>query len=78
MTNRPPLVLCPHCGMTVPEGDFCGHCGGMDNLLMMGQGGELTHAQTVDNLTLFARQVCPRLKAFKQLDAEDAASAVAA
>jgi RsiW-degrading membrane proteinase PrsW (M82 family) len=22
-----PLVLCPHCGMTVPEGDFCGHCG---------------------------------------------------
>ena len=27
MTNRPPLVLCPHCGMTVPEGDFCGHCG---------------------------------------------------
>jgi hypothetical protein len=27
LTNRPPLVLCPHCGMTVPEGDFCGHCG---------------------------------------------------
>lgn len=27
MTNRPPHVLCPHCGMTVPEGDFCGHCG---------------------------------------------------
>ena len=27
MTNRPPLVLCPHCAMTVPEGDFCGHCG---------------------------------------------------
>ncbi|HEY1162487.1 MAG TPA: PrsW family glutamic-type intramembrane protease [Candidatus Dormibacteraeota bacterium] len=27
MINRPPLVLCPHCGMTVPEGDFCGHCG---------------------------------------------------
>jgi len=25
--GRPPLVLCPHCGMTVPEGDFCGHCG---------------------------------------------------
>ena len=24
---RPALVLCPHCGMTVPEGDFCGHCG---------------------------------------------------
>jgi hypothetical protein len=27
VTNRPPLVLCPHCAMTVPEGDFCGHCG---------------------------------------------------
>ena len=25
--GRPPLVHCPHCGMTVPEGDFCGHCG---------------------------------------------------
>ncbi|MEA2627858.1 MAG: hypothetical protein QOJ10_318 [Chloroflexota bacterium] len=25
--GRPPLVLCPHCAMTVPEGDFCGHCG---------------------------------------------------
>ena len=58
--------------------DFCGHCGGMGNLLMMGQGGELTHAQTVDNLTLFAREVFPRLKAFKQPDAEAAAAAVAA
>ncbi len=36
--------------------DFCRHCGGMGNLLMMGQGGELTHAQTVDNLDA----VCPR------------------
>lgn len=27
MINKPPLVLCPHCAMTVPEGDFCGHCG---------------------------------------------------
>ena len=27
MSDRPPLVLCPHCGMSVPEGDFCGHCG---------------------------------------------------
>jgi PrsW family intramembrane metalloprotease len=23
----PPLVNCPHCGMVVPAGDFCGHCG---------------------------------------------------
>jgi hypothetical protein len=45
---------------------------------MMGQGGELTHAQTADNLTLFAREVYPRLKAWKQPDAEAAAAAVAA
>ena len=58
--------------------DFCEYCGGMGNLLMMGQGGELTHAQTVDNLTLFAREVYPRLKAWQQPDAEAAAAAVAA
>lgn len=23
----PPLVTCPHCGLIVPAGDFCGHCG---------------------------------------------------
>ncbi len=56
---------------------FCDHCGGMGNLLMMAHGGELTHAQTVDNLTLFSREVLPRLKAYKQPDAE-AAAAVAA
>jgi hypothetical protein len=50
----------------------------MGNLLMMGQGGELTHTQTVDNLTLFAREVFPRLKDWKQPDAEEAAKAVAA
>ena len=58
--------------------DFCGHCGGMGNLLMMGQAGELTHAQTVDNLSLFAREVLPRLQDWKQPDAEEAARAVAA
>jgi alkanesulfonate monooxygenase SsuD/methylene tetrahydromethanopterin reductase-like flavin-dependent oxidoreductase (luciferase family) len=57
---------------------FCGHCGGMGNLLMMGHGGELSHAQTVDNLTLFAREVFPRLKEFKQPDAQAAAEGAAA
>ena len=57
---------------------FCEHCGGMGNLLMMGQAGFLTHEQTVDNLTLFSREVLPRLKAWKQPDAEAAAAAVAA
>jgi hypothetical protein len=23
----PPLVSCPHCGSTVPAGEYCGHCG---------------------------------------------------
>jgi len=23
----PPLVSCPHCGSSVPAGEFCGHCG---------------------------------------------------
>jgi alkanesulfonate monooxygenase SsuD/methylene tetrahydromethanopterin reductase-like flavin-dependent oxidoreductase (luciferase family) len=58
--------------------DFCEHCGGMGNLLMMGHGGELTHAQTIDNLTLFASDVLPRLKAYRQPDAEAAAAVVAA
>ncbi|HET7420508.1 MAG TPA: PrsW family glutamic-type intramembrane protease [Candidatus Dormibacteraeota bacterium] len=27
MSERPPLVTCPHCGSVVPAGDFCGRCG---------------------------------------------------
>jgi alkanesulfonate monooxygenase SsuD/methylene tetrahydromethanopterin reductase-like flavin-dependent oxidoreductase (luciferase family) len=57
--------------------DFCGFCGGMGNLLMMGHAGFLSHEQTVDNLTLFAREVLPRLKAWPQPDAEAAAAAAA-
>jgi alkanesulfonate monooxygenase SsuD/methylene tetrahydromethanopterin reductase-like flavin-dependent oxidoreductase (luciferase family) len=58
--------------------EFCEHCGGMGNLLMMGHAGFLSHEQTVDNLTLFSREVLPRLKAYQQPDAEAAAAAVAA
>jgi alkanesulfonate monooxygenase SsuD/methylene tetrahydromethanopterin reductase-like flavin-dependent oxidoreductase (luciferase family) len=59
--------------------EFCDYCGGMGNLLMMGHAGFLSPEQTADNLTLFAREVYPRLKAWKQPDAEDvAAKAVAA
>jgi hypothetical protein len=51
----------------------------MGNLLMMGHAGFLTHEQTVDNLSLFAREVYPRLKAWQQPDAARiAAEAVAA
>jgi hypothetical protein len=46
--------------------DFCEYCGGMGNLLMMGHAGFMTHADTVENLTLFAREVYPRLKEYKQ------------
>jgi hypothetical protein len=38
--------------------------GGLGNLLMMGQAGHLSHAETVDNLTLFAKEVMPRLKQY--------------
>jgi len=46
--------------------DFCEYCGGMGNLLMMGHAGPMSHADTVDNLTLFANEVMPRLKEYKQ------------
>jgi len=46
--------------------DFTAHCGGLGNLLMMGQAGNLNHADTVDSLTLFANEVMPRLKELKQ------------
>ena len=54
--------------------EFCEYCGGMGNLLMMGQAGYLNHADTVDNLTLFAKEVMPRLQAWKQPVAEVAAA----
>jgi len=37
--------------------------GGFGHLLMMGQGGHLSHEDTVGNLTLFAKEVLPRLQA---------------
>lgn len=27
MSETPPLVECPRCGLSVPAGEFCGHCG---------------------------------------------------
>jgi alkanesulfonate monooxygenase SsuD/methylene tetrahydromethanopterin reductase-like flavin-dependent oxidoreductase (luciferase family) len=45
---------------------FCEYCGGMGNLLMMGHAGPMSHDDTVDNLTLFAKEVLPRLKAYEQ------------
>lgn len=36
--------------------------GGLDNLMIMGQGGHLSHEDTVSNLTLFSKEVYPRLQ----------------
>jgi alkanesulfonate monooxygenase SsuD/methylene tetrahydromethanopterin reductase-like flavin-dependent oxidoreductase (luciferase family) len=41
---------------------FSDHVGGLGNLLIMGQGGMLSHEETVSNLTLFAKEVAPRLR----------------
>ena len=41
--------------------EFYDHVGGIGHLLMMGQGGHISHADTVDNLTLFSKEVLPRL-----------------
>lgn len=46
--------------------DFNLHCGGLGNLLMMGQAGHLGHEDTVDSLTLFAREVMPRLEGLER------------
>jgi hypothetical protein len=40
---------------------FYDHVGGFGHLLMMGQGGLLDHKETVANLTLFSREVLPRV-----------------
>jgi hypothetical protein len=41
---------------------------------MMGHAGFLSHQDTVDNLTMFAREVYPRLKEWKQPEAMPAAA----
>ncbi len=43
---------------------FADAVGGFGNLLMMGQGGRLSHEDTADSLKLFAREVMPRLQAW--------------
>jgi hypothetical protein len=36
--------------------------GGVGNLILMAQAGTLSHADTADSLTLFAKEVMPRLR----------------
>ena len=54
--------------------NFTEYCGGMGNLLMMGHAGFLTHEDTVSNLELFSKHVMPRLKTYKQPEAEATAA----
>jgi len=54
--------------------EFAEYCGGMGNLLMMGQAGAMSHDDTVANLTLFSKEVLPRLREYKQPVAEMAAA----
>jgi alkanesulfonate monooxygenase SsuD/methylene tetrahydromethanopterin reductase-like flavin-dependent oxidoreductase (luciferase family) len=42
--------------------DFYHHVGGFGHLLAMMQGGDLSHAETVDSMRLFAKEVMPRLR----------------
>jgi alkanesulfonate monooxygenase SsuD/methylene tetrahydromethanopterin reductase-like flavin-dependent oxidoreductase (luciferase family) len=44
-------------------GKFDSAMGGIGNLLLMFQGGDLGHAETMDSLTLFGREVLPRIGA---------------
>ena len=41
--------------------EFHDHVGGFGHLLMMGQGGYISHEDTVGNLKLFSKEVLPRL-----------------
>lgn len=41
--------------------EFHQHVGGLGQLLMMGQGGHISHDDSVDNLRLFSKEVLPRL-----------------
>ena len=41
--------------------EFYDHVGGFGHLLMMGQGGHISHEDTVANLKLFSKEVLPRL-----------------
>ena len=41
---------------------FCTEIGGLGHLLLMMQGGHLSHTETADSLQLFGKEVLPRLK----------------
>jgi alkanesulfonate monooxygenase SsuD/methylene tetrahydromethanopterin reductase-like flavin-dependent oxidoreductase (luciferase family) len=53
--------------------DFAESCGGLGNFLSMSHAGFMSHEDTVANLTLFAKEVLPRLQEYRQPSARAAA-----
>jgi alkanesulfonate monooxygenase SsuD/methylene tetrahydromethanopterin reductase-like flavin-dependent oxidoreductase (luciferase family) len=49
------------------------HVGGFGHLLIMGQAGFLDHDETVKGMTMFSREVYPRLKELKPVAQRPAA-----
>jgi len=54
---------------------FYNEVGGFGHLIMMGQGGHISHQDTVKNLSLFAKEVLPRLAELKAPEPRAAAAA---
>ncbi|MSQ73362.1 MAG: LLM class flavin-dependent oxidoreductase [Betaproteobacteria bacterium] len=52
--------------------DFYCYIGGFGHLLPMMQGGWLSHKDTVDSMTMFSREVLPRLAGFDSIEIERA------
>jgi alkanesulfonate monooxygenase SsuD/methylene tetrahydromethanopterin reductase-like flavin-dependent oxidoreductase (luciferase family) len=57
--------------------EFSDAIGGFANLLLMGQAWELNHAETVDNITLLAKEVLPRWQEYRPSAAAEELQAVA-
>jgi alkanesulfonate monooxygenase SsuD/methylene tetrahydromethanopterin reductase-like flavin-dependent oxidoreductase (luciferase family) len=51
--------------------EFYEHVGGFGNLLMMCHAGHMSYADTASSLTLFAREVLPRLKDYASMRARE-------
>jgi alkanesulfonate monooxygenase SsuD/methylene tetrahydromethanopterin reductase-like flavin-dependent oxidoreductase (luciferase family) len=49
--------------------DFYNFVGGFGHLMMIGRSGPMTHAETEKSINLFAREVLPRLKEIKTVEA---------
>ena len=58
--------------------DFYEFVGGFGQMIIMGQGGHISHEDTCKNLTLFSKEVMPRLSELKAPDADEYAARTAA